>query len=79
VAALVTERDPGRQAVALAFRRLLPLLVLMHVIAYGAIFLVRHMRERIGDVEGESSWACWRPVPMALGSAGLVLIGMLLC
>jgi ACS family tartrate transporter-like MFS transporter len=34
VAVLVTERDPVRRAVALAFRRLLPLLVLMHVIAY---------------------------------------------
>jgi MFS transporter, ACS family, tartrate transporter len=34
VAALVTERDPVRRAVALAFRRLLPLIVLMHVIAY---------------------------------------------
>jgi MFS transporter, ACS family, tartrate transporter len=34
VAALVTERDPVSRAVALAFRRLLPLLVLMHVIAY---------------------------------------------
>ena len=30
----MTERDPLRRAVALAFRRLLPLLVLMHVIAY---------------------------------------------
>ena len=30
----MTERDPVRRAVALAFRRLLPLLVLMHVIAY---------------------------------------------
>ncbi|MEA2333215.1 MAG: transporter, family, tartrate transporter [Thermoleophilaceae bacterium] len=30
----VTERDPARRAVALAFRRLLPILVLMHVIAY---------------------------------------------
>ena len=34
MAVLVTERDPVRRAVALAFRRLLPLLVLMHVIAY---------------------------------------------
>jgi ACS family tartrate transporter-like MFS transporter len=34
VAALVTERDPVRRAVAMAFRRLMPLLVLMHVIAY---------------------------------------------
>lgn len=30
----MTERDPVSRAVALAFRRLLPLLVLMHVIAY---------------------------------------------
>ena len=43
---------------ALAFRRLLPLLVLMHVIAYELGLLAA--------------------VPMALGSAGLVVIGMLL-
>lgn len=30
----MTERDPARRGVALAFRRLLPVLVLMHVIAY---------------------------------------------
>jgi ACS family tartrate transporter-like MFS transporter len=31
---LAEESDPGRRAVALAFRRLMPVLVLMHVIAY---------------------------------------------
>jgi MFS transporter, ACS family, tartrate transporter len=49
VAALVTERDPVSRAVALAFRRLLPLLVLMHVIAYADRVNITFAETEISD------------------------------
>lgn len=49
MAVLVTERDRVRRAVALAFRRLLPLLVLMHVIAYADRVNITFAETEISD------------------------------